>query len=245
VIVFAHNMADPFLRDIGGAIAESPYRWIAQFLYFGGSVQVGSDGPRIAILYSLLPWIGVMAAGYAFGRVLELPPGRRTRACLVIGAASVALFILLRTFNVYGDPRHWNPQQPLLFLNTTKYPASLLFLLMTLGPLILLMPAFERARGALADGLALFGRVPLFYYVLHIPLIHVAAIVVSLIRTGAVTPWLFGNHPMEPPEQPDGYMWSLPLLYLVTAVCVWLLYLACRFYQRSRSLQRIPESNVA
>ena len=70
---------------------------------------------------------------------------------------------------------------------------------------------------------------PLFYYVLHIPLIHVAAIVVSLIRTGAVTPWLFGNHPMEPPEQPPGYRWSLTLLYLVTAICVVVLYVACRW----------------
>lgn len=229
IIVFGHNLVDPFLRDIGGAIAESPYRWIAQFLYFGGSVQLGDAGPRIAVLYSLLPWIGVMAAGYAFGRVLELPEDRRRRICLAIGAGSIGLFIALRTFNVYGDPRHWNPQQPLLFLNTTKYPASLLFLLMTLGPLVLLMPAFERARGAVAGALELFGRVPLFYYVLHIPLIHLAAIAVSLIRTGAITPWLFGNHPMEPPEQPDGYMWSLPLLYLVTAVCVVALYFACRW----------------
>ena len=145
-----------------------------------------------------------MAAGYAFGKVLALPEERRRRVCLAIGAGSIALFILLRTFNIYGDPRHWSPQQPLSFLNTAKYPASLLFLLMTLGPLILLMPAFDRARGAFAGALETFGRVPLFYYVLHIPLIHLAAIVISLIRTGAVTPWLFGNHPMEPPEPPEG-----------------------------------------
>ena len=112
-------------------------------------MQIGDSGPRIAILYSLLPWIGVMAAGYAFGRVLELPEERRRRACLAIGAGSIALFIVLRTFNIYGDPRHWSPQQPLSFLNTAKYPASLLFLLMTLGPLILLMPALRsRARRA-------------------------------------------------------------------------------------------------
>jgi uncharacterized membrane protein len=233
-IIAGHNLIDPYLRDLGRSLAENPMRWAFQFLYFGGSVQIGDSGPRIAILYSLLPWIGVMAAGYAFGKVLELPEERRRRVCLAIGAGSIALFILLRTFNLYGDPRHWSPQQPLSFLNTAKYPASLLFLLMTLGPLILLLPAFDRARGAFAGALETFGRVPLFYYVLHIPLIHLAAIAISLIRTGAVTPWLFGNHPMEPPEPPDGYRWSLTLLYLVTAICVGLLYFACRWYADRR-----------
>jgi uncharacterized membrane protein len=233
-IIAGHNLIDPYVRDVGRSLADDPMRWVYQFLYFGGSVQLGDSGPRIAILYSLLPWIGVMAAGYAFGKVLELPEQRRRRVCLVIGAGSIALFIVLRTFNIYGDPRHWSPQQPLSFLNTAKYPASLLFLLMTLGPLILLIPAFDRARGALARGLETFGRVPLFYYVLHIPLIHLAAIAISLIRTGAVTPWLFGNHPLEPPEPPDGYRWSLTLLYLVTAVCVGLLYVACRWYADRR-----------
>jgi len=227
-IVFGHNAIDPYLRDVGRAISEDPLRWVYQFLYFGGSVRLGESGPRIAILYSLLPWIGVMAAGYVFGRVLELPAARRRRMCFVIGGGAVALFILLRAFNVYGDPRHWSPQQLLSFLNTTKYPASLLFLLMTLGPLILLMPAFESARGRIVDALELFGRVPLFYYVLHIPLIHLAAMAVSIIRTGAVTPWLFGNHPMEPPQQPPGYQWSLALLYLVTAACLVALYWACK-----------------
>lgn len=101
---------------------------------------------------------------------------------------------------------------------------------MTLGPLVALMPVFERARGAVANALELYGRVPLFYYVLHIPLIHVAAIVVSLVRTGTITPWLFANHPMEPPDQPPGYRWSLVLLYLVTAICVLALYGACRWW---------------
>jgi uncharacterized membrane protein len=233
-IIAGHNLIDPYMRDVGRSLADGPVRWVYQFLYFGGSVQLGDSGPRIAILYSLLPWIGVMAAGYAFGKVLELPEQRRRRVCLVIGAGSIALFIVLRTFNIYGDPRHWSPQQPLSFLNTAKYPASLLFLLMTLGPLILLIPVFDRARGAFARGLETFGRVPLFYYVLHIPLIHLTAIAISLIRTGAGTPWLFGNHPMEPPEPPDGYRWSLTLLYLVTAVCVGLLYVACRWYADRR-----------
>ena len=233
-IVFGHNLVDPYLRDIGRAIGESPFRWLWQFLYFGGSVTLGDSGPRIAILYSLLPWIGVMAAGYAFGRVLKWPVERRHRACLTIGLIAIAAFVLLRAFNIYGDPRPWTADQPLTFLNTTKYPASLLFLLMTLGPLIALMPAFERAKGAIGGALELFGRVPLFYYVLHIPLIHVAAIVVSLIRTGSITPWLFGNHPMEPPQPPPDYRWSLTLLYLVTAICVLALYGACRWWVARR-----------
>jgi uncharacterized membrane protein len=233
-IIVGHNLIDPYVRDLGGALAEDPLRWLYQFLYYGGSVNLGASGPRIAILYSLLPWIGVMAAGYAFGAVLELPERRRRTICIAIGATAIVMFILLRTFNVYGDPRDWSPQQPLSFLNTAKYPASLLFLLMTLGPLILLMPAVERARGSIASALEIFGRVPLFYYVVHIPLIHLTAIVISLIRTGTVTPWLFGNHPLEPPDPPDGYRWSLTLLYLVTAVCVGLLYIACRWYGRRK-----------
>ncbi len=236
VMIAAHNAVDPYLRDLGRSMAESPSRWVWQFLYFGGSVNLADGGPRIAILYSLVPWIGVMAAGYGFGRVLALPAERRNRISVIIGGAAIMLFIVLRTFNLYGDPRHWNPQQPLTFLNTAKYPASLLFLLMTLGPLLALMPLFERLRGVIGGALELFGRVPLFYYVLHIPLIHVGAIVVSLIRTGAITPWLFGNHPMEPPDQPPGYQWSLGLLYLVTAICVGALYLACRWWAARRSL---------
>ena len=232
-IIFGHNLVDPFVRDLGRSLAEDPLRWVYQFLYFGGSVRIGETGPRIAILYSLLPWIGVMAAGYAFGAVLQMPAARRRRICLALGAGGIVLFVALRTFNIYGDPRHWSPQQPLSFLNTAKYPASLQFLLMTLGPLILLLPACDR-KGRVTDALAVFGRVPLFYYVLHIPLIHLAAIAVSMIRTGTVTPWLFGNHPLEPPEPPDGYRWSLTLLYLVTAICVGVLYIACRWYADRR-----------
>src|SRR5688572_13613431 len=235
-IIFGHNLIDPFVRDLGRSLAEDPLRWVYQFLYFGGSVRIGESGPRLAILYSLLPWIGVIAAGYAFGAVLEMPEARRRRICLALGAGAIVLFVVLRTFNIYGDPRHWSPEQPLSFLNTAKYPASLQFLLMTLGPLVLLLPLFDRLSGRIARALEVFGRVPLFYYVLHIPLIHLVAIAISIIRTGAVTPWLFGNHPLEPPEPPDGYRWSLTLLYLVTAICVGMLYVACRWYAGRRSV---------
>jgi hypothetical protein len=101
---------------------------------------------------------------------------------------------------------------------------------MTLGPMIAAVPLAERLRGWLADALDLFGRVPMFYYLLHIPVIHLAAMAVSVVRTGRVDPWLFGNHPMMPPPVPDGYQWSLGLLYLVFFLVLPVLYLACRWY---------------
>jgi hypothetical protein len=126
----------------------------------------------------------------------------------------------------------------LAFLNTNKYPASFQFLLMTLGPIITLIPLVERARGAFARWLAVFGRAPLFYYLLHIPLIHLVAVLISLVRTPASTDWLFTNHPMIPPEVPEGYMWSLGLLYLVTLGVVIALYFPCRWFagQKARGI---------
>jgi hypothetical protein len=123
----------------------------------------------------------------------------------------------------------------LAFLNTTKYPASLLFLLMTLGPTIALIPLLERAGGAIARWITAFGRVPFFYYVLHIPLIHALALVVSKVRLGHVSPWLFANHPMGNPPPPDGYTWSLPLLYLVFAVAIVILCFPCLWFARLKA----------
>jgi len=192
------------------------------------------NGTPLIVLYSIIPWIGVMAAGYGFGTILALEPARRNRICWRLGLGAIALFLVLRAFNLYGDPQPWSAtgRMPavLSFLNTTKYPASLSFLLMTLGPTIALIPLLDRARGRVVRWVTVFGRVPFFYYVLHIPLIHALALVVSLIRTGSVDPWLFANHPMSAGPAPDGYTWSLGLLYLVWAIAVVMLYFPCRWY---------------
>jgi uncharacterized membrane protein len=244
IIIAAHNLMDPHIGKLleGMDANKLSALWKIGYIgFFAGPVQFGPNGPNLIVLYSLVPWIGVMAAGYAFGKVLSLEPARRKQICLLIGLGTVALFLLLRGLNLYGDPRPWHrsvisnngaPSMPALlsFLNCTKYPASLNFLLMTLGPMIALIPFLEGARGALSRGLTVFGRVPFFFYVVHIPLIHALALIVSKIRLGYVSPWLFTNHPMGNPEPPDGYTWSLPLLYAIWAITIALLFFICRWF---------------
>lgn len=239
ILITGHNVTD-FVWDAFFAMAsESSLSGLWKVLYlsfFAGPIQLGADGPNLIVLYSIIPWVGVMAAGYAFGAVLTLEPAQRNRLCLQIGLGAVVLFVVLRSIDVYGDPRPWRgmmerglPALP-AFLNTNKYPASLSFLLMTLGPTIALIPALEHARGAVARWITVFGQVPFFYYMLHIPLIHILAILVSTMRLGEVSPWLFANHPMGSPDPPVDYVWGLPVLYLVWGLSVILLYFASRWF---------------
>jgi len=237
IMIGGHNLIDLSSAGIfgrnAGASALGP---ILQLLYYGG--QVGT----LSVLYVIVPWIGVMAAGYAFGQVMEWPEDRRDAFCFKTGAAAILLFVVLRYLDVYGDPRSWadlpgwhGTPAVLRFIGTSKYPASLLFLLMTLGPMFLAIPLLADAHGTVSRMLATIGRVPLFFYLLHIPVIHLLALAVSYGRSGAVSPWLFGNHPMDPPPLPDGYMWSLPLLYAVTALAIVLLYPLCAWFARLKN----------
>jgi uncharacterized membrane protein len=230
VVIFGQQlMALPSAMMSEGA--RNATKWIWQILYFGGKFELGDGGIPFAVIYSIVPWIGVMAAGYGFGTLLLRDTEERRRLCLRIGLSATALFVAVAGFIVLFDaPKPGDPQALFRFLGQKKYPASQLFLMMTLGPTIALLPYAERARGAVANVLLTFGRVPMFYYLLHIPLIHSLAIIVSLIRSGSVNPWLFGNHPWASPPLPPGYMWSLGLLYLVFAIAVVLLYFPCRWY---------------
>jgi uncharacterized membrane protein len=238
-MIALHNVTDFFQGPLGQAFGDSGPNWFLKFLYFGGAVQLGGSGPPLLILYVLVPWLGVMMAGYAFGRMMELPPERRRTISLRLGLALTLLFIILRALDIYGDPRSWTENPSFFsFLGTTKYPASFLFLLMTLGPMFILLAFAETWKGKLVEATTTFGRVPMFYYLLHIPVIHLAACIVSVIREGRVNAWLFGNHPLAPPPVPDGYVWSLGLLYLVFAVCVIALYFPCRWYARVRATRK-------
>jgi uncharacterized membrane protein len=230
-IIGLHNVSDFVLTQEGAPWGLPAALW--QVLYAGGPIGGAEGGAVLFVLYSLITWFGVMAAGYAFGAILLMEPARRRRWCFTIGLGAVALFLVLRGIDAYGNPSPWQGSRLpalLAFLNPAKYPASLDFLLMTLGPTIALMPLLENARGIVSRALTVFGRVPLFYYLLHIPLIHILAIAVSLLKDGRVTPWLLGNHPAMIGPAPEGYTWSLGLLYLVTLVAVAILYFPSRWY---------------
>jgi uncharacterized membrane protein len=224
-------LGQTLLRPIAQAAPALQPLW--QLLYFGGLV-----GDSFFVLYNLVPWIGVMAAGYAFGEVMTWPRERRNLMCVRAGLGLTILWLLIGGALVASGAGRPNMPTWLRIFDQSKYRDSQLFLFMTLGPTIALIPLAERARGWFANAIATFGRVPMFYYLLHIPLIHASALVVDAIRGGAGNAWLFTNHPVNPGEQPAGYMWSLALLYLVFAIDVALLYIPCRWYARVKAERR-------
>jgi uncharacterized membrane protein len=187
---------------------------------------------HLFVRYPLIPCVGVMAAGYALGPVFALKQHVRVRLLAGLGAAITAGFVLIRAANSYGDPAPWSVQPTLLatvlsFVNCEKYPFSLLFLMMTLGPGLVLLAAFEGVRGRLADIVATFGRVPFFYYVTHLYLIHLLAIPFALIAMGDAA-WLFGDVMFA--RKPHGYGLGLVGVYAVWLFVVVALYWPCRWF---------------
>jgi uncharacterized membrane protein len=246
LLIAGHDAIPLLLHGQTAALLATPAGPWLRVLYFGGAFALGAASePNAFVLYSLVPWIGVMSAGYAFGRVMSRAPAARRAACLRLGLLLTIAFLVLRGFQLYGDQpwrtppgeTAWAPAW-IRFLATTKYPASLQFLLMTLGPMLIALGALEGVANAMTRAFAVLGRVPLFYYLLHIPLIHLFALVVATARTPAALPWLFANHPMHPPSPPPGYAWPLPLVYGVTALAIAALYAPCRWYARVKAGRR-------
>jgi uncharacterized membrane protein len=190
----------------------------------------------VFVTYTLIPWIGVTAVGYALGRIYDWDAGRRRAFLVRMGAALTTAFVALRAINVYGDPSRWATQRTplftmLSFLNTSKYPPSLLFLLMTLGPALLLLRAFDSGTPPLLKPAVIIGRVPLFYYVLHFFLIHLMAVLTCYARYGTAH-WMFESPDLAhyPFSAPPGWGYGLPRIYLTWAVVVLLCYPLCRWF---------------
>ena len=212
-------------------------------------VSVFQAGGRTVIApYTLVPWCAVMALGFCMGQLFEKPADERRRVLLRLGWGAIVWFVVIRAPTIYGDPSPWTPQALpprtlLSFLNTTKYPPSLSFLLMTLGPALVLLAWFERQALSRSNPLIVFGRVPLFYFVLHFFLAHALAVVMAVFTHGSAA-WRFMFQPLpsmggSAPAFPDGFGYDLWVTYVVWFMVVAALYPACAWYaslkERSRS----------
>jgi uncharacterized membrane protein len=198
----------------------------------------------VFIVYPLIPWVGVAAVGYSLGQVYAWTSQRRREFLLRAGVATTAAFVILRSINIYGDPARWTMQKStfftaLSFLNTCKYPPSLLFLLMTLGPALVFLWAMDWRTPQLLRPALIFGKVPMFYFLLHIPLIHLIAVAVCYVRYGGVH-WMFESPSISqfPFTPPPGWGFSLPVVYLIWVCVVIALYPLCKWFAAVKQRRR-------
>jgi uncharacterized membrane protein len=224
--------------------------WLWNILHARGGVHL-PFGARQFVLFPLVPLVGVMAAGYAFGQLYIMERERRRKLLLMLGSAMIVLFVLLRVTNLYGNPpaglggvsqgdfhvQTTLAQTVILFLDVEKYPPSLQFLLMTIGPSFLLLAWLDRDRAPFGTGpLLTFGRVPMFFYVLHLYVIHWLAIAVAALRHEPVG-WLF-HGAFFAGEPPDGYGYGLPVVYLMWVTAIALLYIPCRGFSQLKQRRK-------
>jgi len=199
-----------------------------------------SFGPPMPVVgYPIIPWIGIISLGFCLGSLYapDVDPAARKKTLRSLGIGAVVLFILLRWSNLYCDPSHWSVQKNavytiLSFINTTKYPPSLLYTLMTLGPALLFLAYAEKPLNGLGRKLTVFGRVPMFYYLVHIPLIHGLAIIAAMLSGHAasdmvdLTTWVTANAKLR------GYGFPLWVVYVVWVGVIVVLYPVCRRFDQ-------------
>ncbi|MDQ6807836.1 MAG: heparan-alpha-glucosaminide N-acetyltransferase domain-containing protein [Verrucomicrobiota bacterium] len=247
VLVLTHNAFDSVTPATMGAVAGTVWR----LLHVPGLLLPPTSGYFWVNLYPLIPWPGIMALGFAFGFFLQRPPAQRQRAMLLLGLGSLAVFVLLRWSNLYGDPVRWKPQVSglrtfLSFMDVQKYPPSLLYVLATLGLSLCLMAAFDawQAREIFQPArsiLSVYGRVPFFYYVLHFTSIHLAALLTTAAM-GLNWRWWIALPPAGSifAGQPRGWGFALPIVYLVWLLIVALCYFPCRWFAGVKQRNRSP-----
>ena len=240
VIVALHNLLD-------AVVVRQPGVWntVWSLLHYQNLVPMGSR--VIAVAYPVLPWTAVMALGYCLGTLYA--PGyeavKRKKMLIRMGWGAIALFVLIRLTNLYGDPVHWSIQKNavftlLSFINVSKYPPSLLYILVTLGPALLFLAYMERPMNALERVISVFGRVPFFFYFMHIYLIHLLAMVAAVATGYKWSDMVLDNWVLFVPQL-KGYGFDIIIVYIVVVLVLAILYPLCkRFdrYKRSHSSSR-------
>jgi uncharacterized membrane protein len=239
VMIAGHNLLDPIDPENFGAPA-----WLWHILHAPGAIRP-FPGMTLAIAYPLVPWVAVMAAGYVFGAWFKLERVERQKRMFWLGIALTVAFVIVRALNVYGDPTPWSTQRSALFtllsfINCEKYPPSLLYLVMTLGPVIILLSLLDRDLSPIFRPLIVFGRVPLFFYLVHLPLVHGIAVGLSYLKYGRAD-WLFlgpAGIPRFGAAYPRDYGYGLLGVYLVWIAVIVLLYPLCRWFARVKQQRR-------
>jgi uncharacterized membrane protein len=230
VIVFGHNLFDT-VHVTGNSLPAFGWALLHDQAFFSW------QGHHVLVGYPVLPWIGIMALGYCLGNLYTtvFTAAKRKKILLMLGGGAVALFILLRFINVYGDPHPWT-QQPtamytfLSFLKVNKYPPSLLYTLITLGPAILFLAVTENAGNKVSKIISVYGRVPMFYYLLHIFIIHITTLAAAgLFTTFSWHVWIL-KEPLWFTKTLVGYGFSLGVVYLVWIAIVAGVYPLCKWY---------------
>jgi uncharacterized membrane protein len=230
IIFFGHNILDYITLPKTGAAN------VFMTMFFTALGSVFLVGKRIILdTYAVIPWTGVMLLGYVFGAMFQksFDAQRRKRILLFSGLAMVGLFVILRCINIYGDPAPWSAQKTavfsfLSFLNTSKYPPSLLFLCMTIGPMLIVLSMIENVKTRVTDIFIVYGNVPFFYYFVHIYLIRFLDIVVFFASGYKVNQIATPNQPFF--FQPPDFGFGLPGVYLMWLLIVIIMYLPCRWY---------------
>lgn len=237
LIVFCHNLLD--YPSISNGLKGN---LVSDLLYFSNFAIYNLDRSHVFIIvYAVVPWTGVMLLGYCFGKLFTSvdDPDRRRKLLLQMGFGLLALFIVLRLINVYGDPVPWSTQPRgniftfLSFINVTKYPPSLDFLCVTIGGGLIALALFEGAKNRLGDFFRIYGRVPMFYYILHLYLIHLIGVIVFFAQGFSTNDIATPNNPFL--FRPSAFGFGLPGVYAVWIVVVLTLYPLCKTYDRYKS----------
>ena len=234
IIFFGHNIFD--IEKLGPITDTVAWKLLFSAQGFGGVVKIG-NGHFIMIAYALLPWTGVMLIGYVFGSLYKktFDAVKRRKTLLYWGLGTLLLFVVLRFFNIYGDPAPWSVQKTtalsiISFFNVTKYPCSLLYLCMTLGTALVTLSLIENVKNKFTGVLIVFGNVPFFYYLCHWYLIRLSTVVVFFVSGYNSSQIVDPNLPLL--FQPKGFGFSLLGVYVIWILVIAILYLPCRWFSR-------------